>query len=329
MSGAYHARPAANEWCDRALLARIHRYTVKRLRQEIEPVSTQDFMRFLFRWQHVAPSEQRAGTGRARRDHRAAAGLRGAGGGVGIRDPARATRELRVHLARRSVPVGPRRVDAADAAAVTARAGQRGLIRTTPVDAAAAPQRACGQRAAPHPASEPSQMSSRAQAVVEFLQAHGASFYDEIVDGTRFVAHAGRRCAGRTRRARDASTSDSFAGLRALLTPSEKRKRIGDQQAPSAHGVARHRGRGALVADAARDRRRQRAATTSWRARIGADAEMVEHIAHALLRRYGVVVLAHPAARSGVAPAVARTARACCGGSRRAATFAAAGSSPA
>ena len=41
------------EWCDRALLARIHRYTLHRLRAEIEPVSPADFMRFLFSWQHV------------------------------------------------------------------------------------------------------------------------------------------------------------------------------------------------------------------------------------------------------------------------------------
>jgi ATP-dependent helicase Lhr and Lhr-like helicase len=41
------------EWCDRALLARIHRYTLHRLRAEIEPVSAADFMRFLFSWQHV------------------------------------------------------------------------------------------------------------------------------------------------------------------------------------------------------------------------------------------------------------------------------------
>jgi ATP-dependent Lhr-like helicase len=44
------------EWCDRRLLARIHRYTIHRLRAEIEPVSAADFMRFLFVWQHVAPS---------------------------------------------------------------------------------------------------------------------------------------------------------------------------------------------------------------------------------------------------------------------------------
>ncbi len=40
-------------WCDRRLLARIHRYTVERLRKEIEPVSAAGFQKFLWRWQHV------------------------------------------------------------------------------------------------------------------------------------------------------------------------------------------------------------------------------------------------------------------------------------
>ena len=43
------------EWCDRRLLARIHRYTINRLRAEIEPVNAAAFQRFLFAWQHVAP----------------------------------------------------------------------------------------------------------------------------------------------------------------------------------------------------------------------------------------------------------------------------------
>jgi ATP-dependent Lhr-like helicase len=43
-----------DEWCERHLLARIHRYTVRRLRREIEPVERQDFMRFLFEWQHLS-----------------------------------------------------------------------------------------------------------------------------------------------------------------------------------------------------------------------------------------------------------------------------------
>ena len=49
------------QWCARHLLARIHSYTQNRLRREIEPVSSQDFMRFLLRWQHVTPGTQRQG----------------------------------------------------------------------------------------------------------------------------------------------------------------------------------------------------------------------------------------------------------------------------
>lgn len=52
-----HNAPEA-EWCERGLLARIHRYTISRLRKEIEPVSPADLMRFLFKWQHVAPGTQ-------------------------------------------------------------------------------------------------------------------------------------------------------------------------------------------------------------------------------------------------------------------------------
>ena len=58
-----HFTPGVSEveWCDRALLARIHRYTLNRLRAEIEPVSPADFMRFLFTWQHVDAAAQLMG----------------------------------------------------------------------------------------------------------------------------------------------------------------------------------------------------------------------------------------------------------------------------
>jgi ATP-dependent Lhr-like helicase len=46
------------EWCERTLLARIHRLTVGKLRREIEPATTQDVLRFLLRWQHVHPGTQ-------------------------------------------------------------------------------------------------------------------------------------------------------------------------------------------------------------------------------------------------------------------------------
>jgi ATP-dependent Lhr-like helicase len=46
------------EWCNRRVLSRIHRLTIGTLRREIEPVSTADYVRFLYRWQHVAPSSR-------------------------------------------------------------------------------------------------------------------------------------------------------------------------------------------------------------------------------------------------------------------------------
>jgi ATP-dependent helicase Lhr and Lhr-like helicase len=61
------------EWCERRLLARIHRYTLERLRREIEPVSQADFVRFLLSWQRIAGASG-AGT---------AAAATGGAGGVG------------------------------------------------------------------------------------------------------------------------------------------------------------------------------------------------------------------------------------------------------
>ncbi|MBO0832988.1 MAG: DEAD/DEAH box helicase, partial [Actinobacteria bacterium] len=52
---------ADEEFCSRRLLSRIHAYTRQRRRREVEPVTAQDFMRFLLRWQHVAPGTRREG----------------------------------------------------------------------------------------------------------------------------------------------------------------------------------------------------------------------------------------------------------------------------
>ena len=49
------------EWCERRLLARIHRLTLGTLRKQIEPVTAAQFMRWLLRWQHVAPETQVVG----------------------------------------------------------------------------------------------------------------------------------------------------------------------------------------------------------------------------------------------------------------------------
>jgi ATP-dependent Lhr-like helicase len=60
LRGSFTPGVSGVEWCDRRILARIHRLTIGRLRKEIEPVSAADLMRFLFRWQHVAKQTQLA-----------------------------------------------------------------------------------------------------------------------------------------------------------------------------------------------------------------------------------------------------------------------------
>ncbi|MBV9183064.1 MAG: DEAD/DEAH box helicase, partial [Acidobacteria bacterium] len=51
----------STEWCERRLLARIHRLTVASLRKQIEPVTAAQFMGWLLRWQHLAPGSQLQG----------------------------------------------------------------------------------------------------------------------------------------------------------------------------------------------------------------------------------------------------------------------------
>ena len=63
LRGTFRPGSEELEWCDRRLLQRIHRLTVGRLRKEIEPLSAQDFMRFLFRWHHLEPSDALGGQG--------------------------------------------------------------------------------------------------------------------------------------------------------------------------------------------------------------------------------------------------------------------------
>src|SRR5262249_39866210 len=61
LKGRFIPGSAEEQWCERGLLARIHRYTTKRLRAEIEPVAPRDFLRFLFGWQRVADDARMEG----------------------------------------------------------------------------------------------------------------------------------------------------------------------------------------------------------------------------------------------------------------------------
>jgi ATP-dependent Lhr-like helicase len=58
LRGKFNPGAVETEWCDRRLLARIHRRTITRLRAEIEPVSIAVFQRFLLVWQKVQPEDR-------------------------------------------------------------------------------------------------------------------------------------------------------------------------------------------------------------------------------------------------------------------------------
>jgi ATP-dependent Lhr-like helicase len=271
-----------DEWCERALLARIHRYTVNRLRAEIEPVSSQDFMRFLCRWQHVIPAERREGP-----DALAAVVSQL----EGFEAPAAAW----------EAEILPARLDNYDftwlddlclagraawtriTAPARVAAKNAGPIRTTPVTLLPRKHAALWTRAVPPSLAEPAPITPRAQTVADFLKEHGACFYDEIVEGTGLLrtqvedALAELVVVGLVH-------SDSFSGLRALLIPSDRRKPLGEgrrKRRTALFGIE-DAGRWALV-------RRPVRKPAPGRGVEEIDPDVVEHVARTLLRRYGVV----------------------------------------
>lgn len=261
------------EWCDRHLLARIHRRTLNRLRREIEPVAPRDFMRFLFDWQHVAPEAKLRGP-----DALAAvlAQLEGFEAAAGAWES----------------QLLPARVAGYDIAWLDALCGA-GRIAWTRLRASAGGAHASPVRASPivllprrhlatwnaigvQATAESPALSSRAQAVAEFLAQHGASFFGEIAEGTRLLKVELEDALGELVGA-GMIGADSFAGLRALLQPASKRKH------PRQRRLARHLLNG--IEDAGRwSLIRQRAVSG-----VDAPGEALELIARVLLRRWGVV----------------------------------------
>jgi ATP-dependent Lhr-like helicase len=251
------------EWCDRRLLARIHRYTLNRLRSEIEPVSAVDFHRFLLHWQHVAGEQQVNGT----------EGLAAIVEQLdGYELPAGAWEEdvlpARVH------DYDPGQIDAlclsgrvAWGRVSPANGGARAPLRSSPI-ALMLRENAGLWRASAQPEDE--SLRAEARAVHDALKRRGALFFHEIVSSTTLLRTQVERALGELASA-GLVTADSFGGLRALLAPSEKHKRRARRRG-TVHGVDAA-GRWALLLGNADENQKDR----------------VERVARALLKRYGVV----------------------------------------
>jgi ATP-dependent Lhr-like helicase len=261
------------EWCERRLLARIHRYTVQRLRAEIEPVSPSDFMRFLTRWQHAAPADRKEGPD-------ALAGLLSQLEGFEAPAAAWETEILPARLAHYDMRwlddlclsgraawarwSSPATGDEADS-----QARRAAPIRTTPIALVPRRQLVFWNTICPAPASTPP-LDARAGKVLDYLAAHGASFFDEVAAGARLLGVELEDALGQLV-ALGLVSSDSFAGLRALLMPN------------SGRGRSRLRARAAGLDSAGRWSVVRRPAAGA------ADGDATEYVARVLLRRYGIV----------------------------------------
>jgi ATP-dependent Lhr-like helicase len=262
------------EWCERHLLARIHRYTVRRLRREIEPVELQDFMRFLFDWQHLSADTRSRDEGRD-------ALMAVVEQLEGFEAPAVAWEEE--ILPARLAGYSNSWLDdiCRSGKVVWTRPGTRtkasgGPVRNTPIVLLPRRNLPAWNRLL-QPTQRP-ELSSRAQRVFDALGTHGAMFFDELLADVRLLRTELETALGELV-SLGLVNADSFAGLRALLAPAARR---------SVHG-RRPRRSGAFIGgmdDAGRWALLRR---TDNLPMTETTSDSLEHVAMTVLRRYGVV----------------------------------------
>src|SRR5690606_14544109 len=262
---------APMEWCERHLLARIHRYTLNRLRREIEPVEPREFMRFLFEWQHLAEDSRVEGPESL---VAVLAQLEGFEAPAAAWEPELLAARIRDYDSAwldeqcTSGRIAWTRLRAADAGV------GGGSLRQTPL--LLLPRRHAGHWTRLAPAPEDAGLSPRARRVIDFLERNGASFFDEIAEGARLL-RTEVEAALAEGVARGRVHCDSFFGLRSLLVPPSRRV--------ATSGRRRRSPSGSGIQDAGRWAPVRRAPVAD---RVG-EEESIEHIVRTLLKRYGVV----------------------------------------
>jgi ATP-dependent Lhr-like helicase len=210
----------AVEWCDRRLLARIHRYTLDRLRREIEPASPAHFLRFLLAWQHVDPDSRMQG----------ASGLAEVLGRLqGFQLPAGAW-EGQV-LPARMVRYSPTFLDELCLSGqvvwgrlyppVNGKGRRRaGPTKASPLTLVFRQQLADWLTSAPAINGEV-RLSGLAQEIMTHLEEKGARFSQDLIDATHRLPSEVRNALGELVAA-GLITGDGFAGLRGLVSPAKR-----------------------------------------------------------------------------------------------------------
>ena len=294
LRGRFTKGATDEEWCERRLLARIHRYTMKRLRGEIEPVSSQDFLRFLLEWQHLTPQSRMQGPGGVSEILEQLQGVALAAAAweghvlparVSGYDPAwldQLCLSGKVLWARSGNPSRPLRLAEGDGEPSIPLKRAASPIRTTPV---ALFQRQHVEYWMPLRDVDEArqQLSSNATQAMAFIESTGASFFADIVRGTRLLPTQLEMALAELV-AQGLITADAFTGLRALLVPSDKRRPLRAKPGlrSRAHFGIEDAGRWVLIAAAA--------APIAPEPDVPEETEeRIPFLARLLLRRYGVV----------------------------------------
>ena len=287
LRGRFTPGTEETEWCARRLLARIHSYTLNRLRQEIEPVSSADFIRFLLSWQKVAPDHQMEGPQSL---------LALIEQLEGFEAPAAAWEgEI---FPSRLVEYDPAWLDALclSGEVVWARLtpgapsknglekSRSGPVRSTPIALLRRRDFSVWNSVFPRPVVEEMTFSTVTQEVYDYLKARGASFFSDIVEGTKLLRSQVEESLADLV-ANGLVVSDSFTGLRALLTPSHRKTQAAARRKRrEAVYEMSSAGRWSIVNRSVSE---PRAVATGSGGAI--DPESAEKVARILLKRYGVV----------------------------------------
>jgi len=283
LRGKFRPQATEQEWCDRRLLARIHRLTIDRLRAEIQPVSIQDFYRFLFAWQRVDVDRRVEGP-------------------EGLQSVLEQLDGCELPLAAWESAVLSARVsdydpEWLDRLCFSGRVGWARLSSPQHTSArAAAPLRTspialyqrenledwlCLARA-----RSPIELSSATQGVRDALAVGGALFFTELVRRAGLLPSQVEEALSELA-ALGFVTSDSFDGLRALLVPSNKRptfrRNEGKRRRKTNLASIEFAGRWSLL------RREMISQVSGNGAESSARNSALEKFARVLLRRYGVV----------------------------------------
>ena len=272
LRGRFVGPATGEEWCERRLLARIHRYTVGRLRAEIQPVAAVEFLRFLFSWQRAAADARMEGPDAVEILVRQLEGFEAPAGAWETEIlPARLSGYEPAWLDDRCLSgriawarMRPRNIRPDGGARIATP------VRSTPIALLA--RRHAALWASLSAIADPVPLSSRAQAVADYIRQYGASFFDELTEGIGLLGPQVEEALAELV-ASGVVNSDSFAGLRALLVPADRR------------GSGRRRRTAVFrMEDAGRWALARRAQPLPQ-----GRPEAIEHLARTLLLRYGVV----------------------------------------